>query len=248
MRLATPVVVLLAGLVSVGRAGAQDAGCCQFFTGSPRGGSSRQCENLTRPECATLRERSTFLRGWQCNPQLQRCAQSVAPSEFTPTPTPTAVESIGCCQLDNLRRLGHSVCGNAIGESSCLTEFAGVPSFCPECVCSSHPGPGFDLAPGACVTPEPTPTPTPIPEEAKGCCQLEGLHGAPSSICGNAIRQGSCLSDFPAQATFCSNCVCSSHSGSGFLLSRGVCVESPSGRPRGHQLHGPGGPHHPGTP
>lgn len=246
MRPLAPVVVLLA--VLVGRAGAQENGCCQFFVRSSAGVSSRQCENLTRPQCATLRSRSTFLSGWQCNLHLQRCAESVAAGEFTPTPTPTAAESTGCCQLDNLRRVGHPVCGNDVSESSCLTEFAGVATFCADCVCSSHDSSGFDLAAGVCVTPEPTPTPTPAPENLKGCCQLEGLHGAPNSICGNEIQQSSCLGDFPAQATFCQNCVCSSHSGSGFTLTRGACVAPSDGRPRGHQFHGSGGPHHPGTP
>jgi hypothetical protein len=231
---------LFLAVCSGGRAIAQDEGCCQFFTrpGSQRH-SQRQCEDVTQQECTVLRVRSTFLVGWHCDSGTQRCnAKSTGP-----TPTPTAVEQIGCCQLDNLRQVTQPVCGNEISDVSCANDFAGTPTFCADCVCSSHPDAGFDLAPGVCM---PRPTPTPAPSAVRGCCQLENLRGAPSSICGNAILQISCFSDFAAQASFCKNCACSSHSGSGFDLSRGKCVSPGSSRPPRHGPQPPSIPQHPG--
>ncbi len=243
----TSAVLALAGVAALvvtawpaSPAGAQDTGCCQFFTHAAGAGNHgrRQCDEVTQQECAVLRARSTFLAGWQCNPQTQHC--TVKPSG--PPPTPTATAQIGCCQLDGLRQLAGSVCGNDISDVSCANDFAGTPTFCADCVCSSHPGTGFDLSPGACVPP---PTPTPIPAQVRGCCQLDNLRGAPSSICGNAIRQEACLNDFDAQPTFCQNCICSSHSREGFDLTRGVCAAAGNRRPR-HAPEPPGGPQHPG--
>jgi hypothetical protein len=239
--LGVTTLALLWHVWSVGRAVAQDEGCCQFFTraGAQRHGQ-RQCDDTKRQECTVLRARSTFLEGWHCDSQTQRCTAKL----LGPTPTPTAIEQIGCCQLHDLRGVAQSVCGNEVSDFSCANDFAGTSTFCADCVCSSHPSAGFDLAPGACV---PKPTPTPAPSEVLGCCQLDNLRGAPSSICGNAIRQSSCFSDFTAQPTFCKNCSCSSHSSSGFDLTRGACV-APGGsrRPR-HGTQPPSTPQHPSS-
>lgn len=69
-----------------------------------------------------------------------------------------------------------------------------------------------------------TPTNTPIP---RGCCQLDNVSGSRVPICGNDINETSCLHDFSGDAHFCADCVCSSHSGSGFDTAAGSCVPRP---------------------
>jgi hypothetical protein len=163
----------------------------------------------------------------------------------TRTPTATPVRApIGCCQLDNLRRVGHAVCGNTIAQLSCLGDYAGVPSFCLDCACSSHSAAGFSLDPGACVTRTPTPVPTRTPTPQLGCCELANFRGGHDSICG-AVTEAACEADTRGQPTFCTNCVCSSHSGPGFVVSRGSCVGNrrPKRLSRPHVPHPPHAPH-----
>lgn len=232
---------LLLTLSFVSQLSAQEEGCCQFFARAEARRGPRRCAELTREQCDLLKPSSTFFRGWHCDVREQRCNRELPPSTPTPrqSPTPTAtprVDPMGCCQLDSLRRVGHSVCGNALSQTSCLNDFTGVPAFCANCVCSSHPQRGFDLDAGACVTP------TPTQSEPKGCCQLDHLTGVRGSVCGNAIRQSTCINDFPGGGTFCADCVCASHTGPGFQFTTGTCGTPPTpGRPR----HNPHPPHRP---
>jgi len=223
------------------RAPAQDEmGCCEFSASG-----NRRCGDLTRDECMVLKTRGVFLRGRQCDADTQQCVLMNAGGRPTATPTATPVPHVarrGCCQLNNLPRTHNSVCGNDVDESDCLSNFAGAATFCADCECSSHSDPGFDIDPGICV-PRPTPTPTAV--EPHGCCQLDNLPGARSSVCGNDIAQSVCLTAFAGQPTFCAKCKCSSHSGAGIDVSPGTCIAPPSGRPR-RQPHRPNPPHLPG--
>lgn len=223
---------------------AQEAeGCCQFFArsdGNPLRRGVRRCTDSTRQQCDLLKASSSFFRGFRCDLRFQRCGSRLPSSAFTPTPTATPVpESMGCCQLDNVRRLDHSVCGNAMTQTSCLGDFSGSATFCANCVCSSHSDPGFTLDDGSCIV---RPTPTPTPSGPRGCCQLDHLTGVRGSVCGNAISESTCLNDFPGDGTFCADCVCSSHTGPGFQFVSGTCVPpaTPT-RPR----HNPHPPHRP---
>ena len=234
----------------------EERGCCQFLarstTGTPARGQ-RRCDDLTRRECSLLKPGSVFLRRWACDTQSQRCLVGAAPDTRTPTatpsktPTPTPREPRGCCQVDNIRTLGHPICGNDVTQTSCLNETKGAPAFCADCVCSSHPNAGFSFDLGTCVTPTPTPTVTATPAEKRGCCQLTRLRGANGAVCGNDVRESTCLQEFDAEAVFCADCVCSSHTGNGVDLAPGVCVPpTPTRGPRPHRPPRPAGrqPHH----
>ncbi|MGH3054839.1 MAG: hypothetical protein ACRDL7_07660 [Gaiellaceae bacterium] len=223
-------------------AGAQDEqGCCQFLSRSTDASPSRgqrRCDDLTRRECSLLKPGSVFLCHWACDSQSQRCLLGVLPSTYTPTPTPTKTptpsptEPRGCCQVDNVRTVHHAICGNEVSMTSCLNETKGEPSFCADCECSSHSGPGYSFDVGVCVTRTPTPTVTATPEERSGCCQLTGLSGARGAVCGN-VRESTCLHGFDADAVFCADCVCSSHSSPGVDLVPGLCMPpTPTRGPR----------------
>jgi hypothetical protein len=173
-------------------------------------------------------------------PGFDLSAGLCVPVTGTPTATPTPVGRTGCCQLDNVHRLRQPVCGNQINEVSCLNDFGGEPSFCPDCTCTSHSSSGFEFTTGVCAPPtatrNPTPTKTPTPS-MRGCCQLSRSSGLSHSICGNDIEQSSCLNDFGGAPVFCANCRCTSHLGAGFDLSAGVCAQR-------HQVNQPHRPHH----
>lgn len=212
------------------------AGCCQFFAPARRGEGSmhrqRRCSDLPKDQCRVLAPSGSFFDGWRCDAAQQRCVAALpAVSAGTPTPTatPTAAHP-GCCQLDHLHRTTASVCGNQISQVSCANDFAEPGTFCADCVCSSHAGPGFDLSPGVCAPPVPTPTPSPT-GEALGCCEVGDLPHLAHSVCGNQISRSACLGDFGGKSTFCADCVCSSHPEPGFQFARGSCV-GPSTRPR----------------
>jgi len=234
----------------------EERGCCQFLSRSAAGTSAtaqRRCDDLTRRECSLLKPGSVFLRRWVCDTPSQRCLLGAAPSTLTPTatptktPTPTPPEPRGCCQVDNIRTVGHAICGNDISQTSCLNETKGAPAFCADCACSSHPGTGFSFDVGICVTQTPTPTVTATPAEKRGCCQLTRLRGANGVVCGNDVRESTCLQEFDADAVFCADCVCSSHAGTGVDLLPGVCVPPTSTPgPRPHRPPRPSGrqPHH----
>src|SRR5574341_1201655 len=161
-RIAFSLLLSLLATVLMARQGraAEEVGCCQFSVrssdSSGRTKGSKQCADSTRQECLGLRSSSTFLRGFRCNAAAQRCALSVPPPRtptitLTPTPTPTQTlqpEAVGCCQLNNLRRAGQAACGNQISESSCLNDYAGQPTFCVDCTCTSHTGPGITFDQG----------------------------------------------------------------------------------------------------
>jgi hypothetical protein len=236
-------------------AGAQEEqGCCQFLSRSTDASPSkgqRRCDDLTRRECSLLKPGSVFLRRWVCDQQSQRCILGVLPSTPTPTatptktPTPSPTQPRGCCQVDDVRSVGHAICGNDITQTSCLNETKGEPSFCADCACSSHSESGFSFDIGTCVTHTPTPTVTATPAERRGCCQLTGLRGANGAVCGNEVRESTCLHEFDADAVFCANCVCSSHSTTGVDLAPGLCVPPPSTRgPRPRPTRPPHLPHH----
>jgi hypothetical protein len=241
-------------------AGAQEErGCCQFLARSTDGSLSpkapRRCDDLTRRECSLLKPGSTFLRRWACEVSTQRCLLGALPSTPTPTATPTKTatptptERRGCCQVDNIRTVGHAICGNEISETSCLNETKGDPVFCANCECSSHSSGGFSFDAGVCATRTPTPTVTATPAERRGCCQLTGLRGAKGAVCGNDVRESTCLDAFDADAVFCPECVCSSHTGPGVDLVPGLCVPpTPTRGPRPlrtRRISSSGrGPHH----
>lgn len=229
-------IFLLASLVLLVPAHAQsELGCCQFVSRPTHGtaGGGRRCDNLTKEECSLTRPVSTFFRGQQCDVADNRCVAGVPPPPTpiptstptrmaTPTASPTALPGggLGCCQVENISRPPHPACGNAVGQDSCERDFGGT--FCPTCTCSSHSGPGFDVAAGTCsVPPPPTATPSVGPI---GCCQLDNLHRLPYPVCGNAISESSCLNDYAGTASFCANCACTSHTDPGFELSAGECV------------------------
>ncbi len=248
-------VALALSLSSAPQARAQEElGCCQFFArptdGATRG--QRRCANITRPECTRLKPASTFFRRFRCDTLAQRCVLGPAPHTPTPTLTPTAsatptrTEPRGCCQLNDVRGIAHSVCGNEVTEASCRSEFEGTPVFCGNCACSSHPQAGFSFDVGSCVTRTPTPTATPTPAEPRGCCQLTGVRGTTGAVCGNDIRESTCLNEFDGNAVFCASCVCSSHSGSGVDLAPGVCVPpTPTRGPRPQRMRPPRPPRPP---
>jgi hypothetical protein len=234
----------------------EERGCCQFLsrpaTGAPAK-SQHRCDDLTRRECSLLKPSSVFLRHWACDTQSQRCLVGAAPATpthtATPTKTPTATppEPRGCCQVDNIRTLNHPICGNDVSQTSCLNETKGAPAFCANCACSSHPDAGFSFDLGICVTLTPTPTVTSTPAEPRGCCQLMQLRGVKGAVCGNDVRESTCLQEFDAEAVFCADCVCSSHTGSGVDLVRGLCVQpTPTRGPRPHRPPRPPSrqPHH----
>lgn len=259
-RAARVLTCLLAGPVLLwvfasGAAQAQEeVGCCQFLARSTDGTpakAQRRCDDLTRRECSLLKPGSVFLRHWACDKPSQRCLVGPAPDTPTPTPTPTETptstppEPRGCCQVDNIRTLDHPICGNDISQTSCLNETKGAPAFCANCVCSSHPDAGFSFDLGTCVTPTATPTSTATPAEKRGCCQLTRLRGANGAVCGNDVRESTCLQEFDADAVFCADCACSSHTGSGVDLAPGVCLQpTPTRGPRPHRPPRPPG-HHP---
>jgi len=210
-------------------------GCCQFVVRSSSGAPQRRCADEPHDACA-LRPVSSFFQGLSCDSPTGRCLRGLPPrtptstavpptqtptATLTPTATPTATVSRGCCQLDQ-SSVGHPVCGNQITESSCRHDFDGTPSFCADCVCNSHAGPGFDSDSGTCV--HLTPTSTPTPTGPVGCCQLDDVHRAHLPVCGNRISQASCLHDFAGTPSFCADCVCTSHPEPGFLSGFGVCA------------------------
>ena len=251
---ATVSLVLLLGAGHKARA-QEEQGCCQFLSRSPAGSPSkgqRRCDDLTRRECSLLKPGSVFLRRWTCDTQNQRCILGVLPSTPTPmatptkTATPSPTEPRGCCQVDNIHTVGHAICGNDVTQTSCLNETKGDPVFCANCACSSHSDAGFSFDVGICVTRTPTPTVTATPAERRGCCQLTGLRGARGAVCGNDVRESTCLQEFDADAVFCADCVCSSHASAGVDLAPGVCVPpTPSPGPRPHRPARPGRlPHH----
>lgn len=156
----------------------------------------------------------------------------------TPTPTP---EPQGCCQAEPASRTGVPICGNQIKRSDCTAAFGSRARFCENCDCTSHSGPGFTFDRGVCAEPAPvtpsltpTATTTPTPVVRQGCCQVNTSRPGPHPfVCGNGIDQDSCLNDFGAGATFCADCVCSSHSGPGFGNGSGTCLRPGGGsRPR----------------
>ena len=242
-RAATSLVLLLVLGAGHQAAAQEEQGCCQFVARSPDGSPSskgqRRCDDLTRRECSLLKPGSVFLRRWTCDKLGQRCILGVPPSTPTPPPTttrtatPTPTEPSGCCQVDNVRTVGHAICGNDVSQTSCLNETKGAPVFCPDCACSSHSTTGFSFDVGVCVTRTPTPTVTATPAERRGCCQLTGLRGANGAVCGNDVRESTCLQEFDADAVFCAECVCSSHSTSGVDLAPGLCIPpTPTRGPR----------------
>jgi len=240
------LVTLMVGTVAAATAHAQgqtELGCCQYSSrpaDGQSGGRQARCTNTTRAECNLLRPNSVFFRRWGCDDDIQRCV--IGFRTKTPTPTPTATptrtatpkrDRVGCCQLDNVDRVGRPMCANAIDETSCLTEFEGDPTFCVDCSCAAPPRPGFEFALGRCLTNTPRPTATPTPPEPRGCCQLNRSRGPHGSICGNDITMGSCLEEFGSGATFCADCTCSSHREPGFDLAPGACQQPrPTPRPR----------------
>lgn len=174
-------------------------------------------------------------------------ASSVAAAPRTPgvrtaTPTSTTVptrtatpEPQGCCQVEPVSSTGAPFCGNRIQESDCFEAWGARASFCLNCECSSHSAPGFTFDRGTCVTRIPTVTATPTasptatatatPAVRTGCCRINTSRPGPRPyICGNAIEETSCLNDFGRDATFCAECVCSTHSGPGFGTSSGSCI------------------------
>ena len=262
-RSAGRVAALAAGLALILVVGAghraaadEERGCCQFLSRSADGTPSkalRRCDDLTRRECSLLKPGSVFLRHWTCDSQSQRCFVGAPPSTLTPTasptktPTPSPTQARGCCQVDNIRTVGHAICGNDVSQTSCLNETKGDPVFCADCECSSHSEAGFSFDVGTCVTRTPTPTVTATPAERRGCCQLTGLRGANGAVCGNDVRESTCLQEFDAEAVFCADCVCSSHTSGGVDLAPGLCVPpSPTRGPRPHRAPRPPGrqPHH----
>jgi hypothetical protein len=234
----------------------EEHGCCQFVSrapdGSPSSKGQRRCDDLTRRECSLLKPGSVFLRRWTCDQHGQRCILGVPANTPTPnatptkSPTTTPTEARGCCQVDNVRTVGHTICGNAVSETSCLNETKGTPKFCANCECSSHTVAGFSFDVGICVTRTPTPTVTATPAERRGCCQLTGLRGANGAVCGNDVRESTCLQEFDADAVFCAECVCSSHSRAGVDLAPGLCVPpTPTRGPRARPTPRPSRqPHH----
>jgi hypothetical protein len=220
----------------------EEVGCCQFrsrSSGDSPSKGQRRCDDLTRRECSLLKPGSVFLRRWACDTNSQRCVLGALPHTPTPTitptktPTPTPTEPRGCCQVDNVRNVGHAICANDVTESSCLNETKGDPVFCADCGCTSHSEAGFTFDVGVCATWTPTPTMTPAPDERRGCCQLTGLGGARGAVCGNDVRESTCLQEFDAEAVFCADCVCSSHPGAGVDLVPGLCVRpTPTRGPR----------------
>ncbi len=236
----TLLLLLVLG-VSTAASAQDETGCCQFVSRSPDGAprGQRRCDDLTRRECSLLKPGSVFLRRWTCDKPSQRCLLGVLPNTPTPTatptktPTPSPTEPRGCCQVEDVRTVGHPICGNDITQSSCINETKGVPVFCANCECSSHPGSGFSFDLGVCATQTPTPTMTATPAEPRGCCQLTGLRGANGAVCGNDVRESTCLQEFDAEAVFCADCACSSHSTAGVDLAPGLCVPpTPTRGPR----------------
>jgi len=225
-------------------------GCCQVNDPHRVGGST--CGNdIVEASCLQdFGSATVFCQNCSCSshpePGFSRsmglCVRWTATPTRTPTPTPVR-PPIGCCQLDDLRRTGHPVCGNAISQVGCLDDYAGVPSFCLDCVCSSHSGAGFDLAPGACVTRTPTPSPTTTSTPRVGCCELDAFNGGPGSVCGDQVSESSCLSDSRGTPRFCVNCACSSHTGPGITFTSGACQQLRPVRP--HGPHIPRGPRAP---
>jgi len=237
---------------------AQDMGCCQFVTTTRPGSTlrTRACDNLTKSDCLLTKPVSTFFSGLECDFGNGRCVQHAPPRTatftfvptttstptqtatptrtptITPTNTPTIPIQTGCCQLDNITRLGHPICGNQLTEASCRNDFEGQATFCLDCDCSSHGGPGIDFTSGVCVkrtatptrTPTKTPTPTFTPHGPIGCCQLEHLRRVGHPVCGNEVTEASCLNDFEGDASFCLDCLCSSHPGPGFEFGVGLCI------------------------
>jgi len=240
------LAALTGGVLATATAHAQgqtELGCCQYSARPADGQSgSRQprCTNTTRAACNLLRPNSVFFRRWACDDDIQRCVIGLRTKTPTATPTPSPTRTatpprgrIGCCQLDNIDRVGRPMCANAIDEASCLTEFEGDPTFCKDCSCAAQPRPGFEFAVGRCVTNTPRPTATPTPAPPRGCCQLNRSRGPHGSICGNDISMSSCLEEFGSGATFCADCTCSSHSEPGFDLAPGACQRRlPTPRPR----------------
>lgn len=206
----------------------QVRGCCQLNS-APRPGSI--CGNdIVAASCEATN--TVFCESCTCSSHDEdgfTRAQGVCLA-FTPaptrTPTPTPVRTpIGCCELENLRHISNPVCGNAIAQASCFSDYAGSPSFCLDCVCSSHDDGGFTLDAGACVTKTPTRTPTRTPVPKMGCCQLDAFSGGHTAVCGNQVSEAACLSDSRGTPSFCAACVCSSHTGAGFTAARGGCVD-----------------------
>jgi len=158
-----------------------------------------------------------------------------------PTATPVP---IGCCQVNRTRRTTYPICGNAISKLDCLNDFGNQGQFCEGCSCTSHDEPGFDFSRGVCTsnTPTPTPTPTATPTPSGGCCQINSTRPGPRPfICGNQIDQESCLQNYGDDATYCIDCICSSHAGAGFTFAPGTCLKlnPASSRPRPRPTRAP---------
>lgn len=166
-----------------------------------------------------------------------RAAAQSTPTVRTPTATPVPV---GCCQVNRTKRTTYPICGNVISKLDCLNDFANQGTFCETCSCTSHSGPGFEFSAGVCAsnptrTPTSTPTSTPTPTAASGCCQINSSRPGPRPfICGNQIDRESCLQNYGSDASYCRDCVCSSHSGAGFTFAPGTCLSRGGGstRPR----------------
>lgn len=165
-------------------------------------------------------------------------AQAVPTRTATPTATP---EPLGCCQNDPVSRNQPPICGNAVKQSDCVRAFGNRARFCADCGCSSHTTPGFTFQGGECVDlapPRPTATATATvtstPTPDSGCCQVNTSRPGPRPyVCGNDITRDSCLNDFGAGATFCADCVCSTHTSPGFGSASGTCLgRSSTSRPR----------------
>lgn len=250
-------VLVVVGVCPADARAAPELGCCQFYTAASSSAGTRRerrCSDITAAECRLLRPSSSFIRRQHCDTRSHRCVLGPAPNTSTPTltptqtPTPTPLEARGCCQVDGVRGVGHAICGNAVRQSTCLGDLTGVPQFCADCACSSHGGDGFTFDVGTCVVYTPTPTVTPTPAERRGCCQLSRLPGAVGTVCGNDIRESTCLDELDGQPTFCPDCECTSHSGAGISLAPGSCLRPRPARRRPHAPHVPHVPHRPSQP
>jgi hypothetical protein len=223
-------------------------GCCQI-NDRHRPWESTCGNDVTEATCEQSGHDTEFCRDCDCSSHSEAgftgalgiCVQRTPTPTRTPTPAarPDGRRG-GCCQIDNLRRVGHPVCGNAIDEASCLQDYAGNATFCPDCVCTSHDGAGFDLTAGACVTRTPTPTPTRMPTPRIGCCQLDRFRGSAFTVCGNLLTEDACRGDSRGVPRFVFGGTCSSHTTPGFGTARGVCVQTRRpGRPRPIRLPRP---------